>query len=141
MVAKRWTARAAISQKRRAFAASATVKLRNALSDLNVSLKFEENAHSPQARDLLIEIMGWRTNQVPRASVIERNLTVPKLLAAIRTREPSAITSLVGDEGASYFNTPEANTLIERFSDPKTLARLETVQVFDRPISPLLAKL
>ncbi|WP_324261633.1 AAA family ATPase [Altererythrobacter sp. H2] len=130
---KRWSARAATYQKRRAFAASATVKLRSALSDLNVSLKFEENAHSPQARDLLIEIMGWRTNQVPRASVIERHLTVPKLLAAIRAKDPLAIASLVSDEGASYFNTQEANTLIERFSEPKTLARLETMQVFDRP--------
>ena len=129
----RWAARSAIYQKRRTFATSASKKLRTALSDLNVSLKFEENAHSPQARDLLIEIMGWRTNQVPRASVIERHLTVPKLIDAIKANDPSSIASLVSDEGASYFNTQEANTLIERFSDPKTLARLETVQVMDHP--------
>ncbi|PHR21613.1 MAG: PHP-like protein [Sphingopyxis sp.] len=129
----RWAARSAIYQKRRTFATSASKKLRTALSDLNVSLKFEENAFSPQARDLLIEIMGWRTNQVPRASVIERHLTVPKLIATIKAKDPSPISSLVSDEGASYFNTQEANTLIERFSEPKTLARLETVQVMDHP--------
>lgn len=129
----RWAARAKIYQKRRTFANLASTKLRTALSDLNVSLKFLENAHAPQARDLLIEIMGWRTNQVPRASVIERYLTVPKLISAIKAKDPSPIVSLTSDEGASFFNTLEANTLIERFSDPKTLARLETVQVTDRP--------
>jgi ABC-type Mn2+/Zn2+ transport system ATPase subunit/histidinol phosphatase-like PHP family hydrolase len=130
---RRWAARQAIHGKRRAFATAATRKLRNALSDLNVSLKFEENAHSPAGHDLLVEIMGWRTNQVPRASVIVRTLTVPKLLAAVKAGTPDVISDLRSDEGAAFFNAAEAATMIERFSEPGTFGRLEGVQVFDRP--------
>jgi ABC-type lipoprotein export system ATPase subunit/histidinol phosphatase-like PHP family hydrolase len=131
--AKRWTARKAVHEKRRAFASNATKKLRKTLSDLNVSLKFEESGHSPAAHDLLVEIMGWRTNQVPRAGVLIRKLTVPKLLEAIQFNTPKAIADLRSDEGVAFFNATEAATLIERFREPTTFARLESVQVFDRP--------
>lgn len=133
IAATRWAARRKIYEKRKAFASLATKKLRNALTDLNVSLKFEENAHSPQTHDLLVEIMGWRTTQVPRASAIVRKLTVPGLLTAIKGKDPAPIIALQTDESVPLFNKAEALQMIERFSDPKTLARLETVQVFDRP--------
>lgn len=131
--AKRWAARKAVYEKRRNFASNATKKLRKTLSDLNVSLKFEESGHSPAAHDLLVEIMGWRTNQVPRAGVLIRNLTVPKLLEVIQSNTPKVISELQSDEGVAFFNATEAATLIERFSVPETFARLESVQVFDRP--------
>lgn len=131
--AQRWAARKAVHEKRRTFANNAAKKLRKTLSDLNVSLKFEESGHSPAAHDLLVEIMGWRTNQVPRASVLIRKLTVPKLLEAIQTNSPKTISDLRSDEGVAFFNAIEAATLIDRFRDPATFARLESVQVFDRP--------
>jgi ABC-type lipoprotein export system ATPase subunit len=133
ITAKRWAARNAVYEKRRAFATKATKKLRKTLSDLNVSLKFEESGHSPAAHDLLVEIMGWRTNQVPRAGVLIRKLTVPRLLEAIQTNSVKAISDLRSDEGVAFFNATEAATLIERFREPITYARLESAQVFDRP--------
>lgn len=133
LTAKRWLARTAVYEKRRTFASGASKKLRQTLTDLNVSLKFEESAHSPAAHDLLVEIMGWRTNQVPRAEVLIRKLTVPKLIAAIQCDTPNVITELRSDKDVAFFNAGEAATLIERFSDPATLARLENVQIHDRP--------
>jgi len=129
----RWAAREKIYEKRRAFASAASKKLRTALSDLNVSLKFEQSAFSPGAHDLLVEVMGWRTNQVPRAEVVVRNLTVPKLIEAVRSNIPKAISDLRTNEGVAYFNLQEATTMVERLREPTALARLETVQVFDRP--------
>lgn len=133
LVTARWAARAKIAMKRNAFATGATTKLRVALSDLNVTLKFEESGLSPQAYDLLVEIMGWQTTQVPRATWITQVLTVPKLLEAIKAKNPAPIQALRTAENVILFNKAESDKIIERFQEPATLARLETVQVFDRP--------
>jgi ABC-type Mn2+/Zn2+ transport system ATPase subunit len=133
LIAARWVARRAVFAKRKSFASSATDKLRKALVDLNVSLKFEENALSPQGHDLILELTGWRTNQVPRAERLTRHLTIPKLIAAVRANDPAPIQSISTPEGVSMFSKGEAQIILDRFRDPDALARLESVQVFDRP--------
>ena len=77
--------------------------------------------------------MGWRTNQIPRADIIVRKLTVPSLIDVVKCNVPKSISDLRTDEGVAIFNSQDVATMIERFRVPETLARLETVQVFDRP--------
>lgn len=133
VVEMRWSARAAIAAKRKAFAATATSKLRSALTDLNVTLKFEESGYSPLAHDLLVEVMGWRTTQVPRATLITQKLTVPKLLDTIRTKSTALIQALRTPEDVVVFTKADAEEIIKRFQDPDKLARLQAVPVVDRP--------
>lgn len=133
LVADRWAARKLISAKRKKFASAATGKLRAALSDLNVTLKFEESGFSPQAHDLLVEVMAWRTTQVPRATYLTQRMTVPKLIAAVRAKDTGAIQAIRTDDDVTLFNKGEAEELVKRFQEPDNLARLETVQVVDRP--------
>lgn len=133
LIASRWVARKAVYAKRKAFASVATTKLRKALVDLNVTLKFEENALSPQGYDLLVEIMGWRTTQVPRATLLTRQLTIPKLIASVRANDTGPIQAIATPEGIAMFSKAEAQNIIDRFKEPAVLARLESVQVFDRP--------
>ncbi len=56
----RWAARDRIAQLRDAFGRQATKTLCEALSDLQVSLKYTPNAYSPDARDKIIEVMGGK---------------------------------------------------------------------------------
>jgi len=133
LTSARWTARTGIYEKRREFAVAASKRLRESLGDLNVSLKFEQNGHSPQGHDLLLEIMQWRTTQVARAPALIRTLTIPKLIEAVKASDTSAIQALKTEEGVALFTKGEAQTIIERFAEPATMARLQTVQVFDRP--------
>ncbi|MDC7694245.1 AAA family ATPase [Asticcacaulis sp. DXS10W] len=129
----RWTARSRVEGKRVAFASAATAKLRLALSDLNVSMKFEPNAYSPLACQLIVEKMGWRTNQVPRATVLVEKLTLPKLLDAIALKDAATIQALKTAEGIAVFNRQDADLIIERMGDPATFANLATMPVSDRP--------
>lgn len=133
LVAARWAARSAIAAKRKAFASTATTKLRSALADLNVTLKFEESGYSPLGHDLLVEVMGWRTTQVPRATLITQKLTIPKLLECIRTNAVAPIQALRTPEDVPMFNRADAEEILKRFQDPDKLARLQTVPVVDRP--------
>ena len=74
---RRWAARERIATIRDAYAREASETLRSALSDLIVSLKFARSAYSPDAEQQIIEAMGWRTMQVPRAALLIEKLTMP----------------------------------------------------------------
>jgi energy-coupling factor transporter ATP-binding protein EcfA2 len=130
---ERWAVRARIAMKRSAFGQKASAALKAALADLNVALKFDENGYSPEANDIIVEAMGWRTLQVPRASALTEKLTLPKLLDAITRKDPSSLQALRTDEGVTIFGKADAMTVIEKLSLDPVRFRLERAQIFDRP--------
>ncbi len=130
---ERWGVRARIAMKRSAFGHKASTALRAALADLNVTLKFDENGYSPEANDIIVEAMGWRTLQVPRATALTEKLTLPKLLDAIARKDTAPIQALMTDEGVNIFSKPEAAAVIEKLSPDPVRFRLERSQIFDRP--------
>lgn len=134
LLRQRWAARQAVARVRASFAARASEALKGAMSDLFVSLKFDESALSPDAERLLIDAMGWRTLQQLKAKALIENLTLPVLLDCVKRKDASKITALRNQSnGTAVFSQIEADTLIERISDPELLAQLETVSVHDRP--------
>ncbi|HTB22627.1 MAG TPA: AAA family ATPase [bacterium] len=130
---ERWTVRGRIAMKRSAFGHKASAALRAALADLNVALKYDENGHSPEANDIIVDAMGWRTQQVPRAAVLTGTLTLPKLLETLAIRDLSALQNLKSDEGVSIFSKADAAVIIEKLSPDPVRFRLERAQIFDRP--------
>jgi ABC-type lipoprotein export system ATPase subunit len=133
MLKERWAIRSRIATKRSAFGHKASSALRAALADLNVSLKFDENGYSPEANDIIVEAMGWRTLQVPRATVLTDKLKLPNLLDAIARKDAGPFQALKTDEGVSVFSKADATAIIERLSPNTVRFRLERAQVFDRP--------
>jgi histidinol phosphatase-like PHP family hydrolase len=129
----RWAARERVANLRDAFGRVATAKLREALADLHVSLKYQRNAYSPEANDQIIQAMGWRTNQQTRADWLVQDLTVPELLKAIDRRDPGPILGLRTPEGAEKFRGDEAQTIIERLSEPTVRYALQRVTLHDLP--------
>ena len=130
---ERWGLRSRIGTKRAAFSYKANAALRTALGNLNVTLKFDENGHSPEANDIIVDAMGWRTQQVPRASALTEKLTVPKLLDCVARKNHPAIQALMTDEGVTIFSKADAAALFERLSPNSVRFRLERAVVFDRP--------
>ncbi|WP_346362398.1 PHP domain-containing protein [Ralstonia pseudosolanacearum] len=130
---RRWAARDRIATQREAFGKLASATLREALSDLQVSLKYARNAYSPEAVEQIIAAMGWRTNQQVRASYLVENLTVPLLLEVIQHSDTARLTSLQTKEGLQAFDNNEANSIIERLSAAPVKFVLERVALFDLP--------
>lgn len=129
----RWVARERVATIRDAFGRKATQTLEEALSDLRVSLKYTRNAYSPDAANQIIQAMGWRTNQQPRASYLVEKLTVPELLQALQRKNPRPIMALRTQEGAEIFDRAEANLIIERLSAPAVKFALERAMLHDLP--------
>jgi ABC-type lipoprotein export system ATPase subunit len=132
-LADRWAARGRIAARRNAFGQKASASLRVALSDLNVTLKFEASGYAPAANSIIIEAMGWRTVQVPRASVLTEKLTVPVLLDAIVRQDPAPIAALKTDDGITVFGRADATALIQRLAPDPVRFQLERCEIFDRP--------
>lgn len=133
LLKQRWVARTRVFGLRDAFGRNASAILKESLSDLQVSLKYSENAHSPEAADQIIEAMGWRTNQQPRAARLIEQLTVPSLLEAIQKSDTKPITSIVTDEGVQVFSEAEAKTILQKLGEPVVKFALERVRLHDLP--------
>jgi hypothetical protein len=130
---ERWTARDRIATLRETFGRRATATLREALSDLQVSLKYARNAYSPDAANLIIQVMGWRTNQQPRANWLVEKLTVPVLLDAIRRNDVSPILAIKTPEGVDVFKRDEAQTILQKLGEPSVRFALERATLYDLP--------
>src|SRR5260370_29015841 len=130
---RRWAARGKISALRAAFAARATCVVGSSVKDLTLSLKYREDAYSPDAENLISQAMGWKTVNVPRASIIVEQLTVPKLLAAIRTQNGSALTGLQSAPKVAAFSKPEADGILSRLNIPELIHALERIHIDDLP--------
>ncbi len=131
---ERWAARSRIAVKRAAFAQKSSATLKSVLGDLQVSLKFAESAHSPEAEKIITEAMGWRTSQVPRAHLIVETLTLPRLLEDIAKGSAAGLQAMATPEGARVFTKAEADAIIAALSDPAYRFRLERAPVVDRPM-------
>ena len=130
---RRWSAREQIATIRDAYARDASETLKAALSDLTVSLKFGRSAYAPDAEDLIVQTMGWRTIQVPRAGLLIEILTLRGLLQAVDKKDTGTITGIRTPEGAKVFNKSDADTIVERLSDPPIRFALERCEVHDLP--------
>ena len=130
---ERWTARERVAMIRVGHAKQASQILKESLTDLQVSLKVAVDGHSPQAAAQIQEIMGWRTNQVPRASLITETLTLPKLLQAIEKKDLKSITELAFEDGTRPFDADDAQELLARLGEPKVKYALERCEVHNRP--------
>lgn len=133
IVQRRWVARGKILMLRAAFAARSTSILASSLTDLNLSLKFREDAFSPDAENLITQAMGWKTVQVPRAALLTQKLTVPKLLLAIRAKNSKALTAIESAPGVSAFSKTEADSIIARLDTAEMIHALERINIEDLP--------
>ena len=129
----RWTARQQVARLRVAFATRASQALKGTLSDLFVTLKFEENALAPDAERLIIDAMGWRTLQQLKARSLINVLTLPVLLDCVRRTDTGPIIALRNENGGPVFPQSEADMLLERLADPDLVSQLEAVAVHDLP--------
>lgn len=134
LLRQRWTARQAVARRRTAFAVQASNALKGTLSDLFVTLKFDESALAPAAERLIIDAMGWRTLQQLKAHALINKLTLPILLDCVRRRDSEPIVALRNNEtNQAIFLQNEAEILLDRIADPDLLSQLETIAVHDRP--------
>jgi ABC-type cobalamin/Fe3+-siderophores transport system ATPase subunit len=121
-----------ISVVRSAYATKSTKALEGALGDLLVSVKFIEAGLSGEGAEIIQEAMEWRTTQVPRASLIAGNVTIPKLLEAMEKNDPTSLMELESS-GVKVFSKEDALAILRKLSELPHGFRLERCIIQDRP--------
>lgn len=133
LLGKRQRVRSQIFTCRNSYAVKANGALKTALSDLSVSVKFVEGALSPEAEQIIQQAANWRTSQVPKAASVVEQVTVPRLLDAVRKSDPAPLLQVKSSDGIKAFGTTEANELLQVLAQPTTLFRLQRCEVDDLP--------
>lgn len=133
LVKKRWEIRDRIATKRSAYGVKASRTLKSVLTDLSVSLKFLHSAHSPSGCAVITEAMGWRTSQVPRASLLIEKLSLPGLVQAVVKKDKAAIKAVKASDGATVFADTDAQAIIDNLVAPEVMQKLQAVEVSDTP--------
>ena len=133
LLKRRWAARRKVVAGRTAFAVRASAALKGTLSDLFVTLKYEENSLCPDGERLVIDVMGWKTLAQLKAQALIRKLTMPVLLDCVYRKDVRGILALKNETNLPIFNQSEAEVLLERLRADDLLAQLETVAVHDMP--------
>lgn len=133
LLRKRWETREKIAMARSGYAIKASRALAEVLSDLNVKLQYTESGFSAEAVDVIVDAMNWRTINHAKAHAIVEQLTVPKLLKAMRDFDSKPLTGLkVGATGIQI--TPaEAKDILQKLSAPTIHPRLEQCHIDDFP--------
>lgn len=127
------TTRDKISIIRNSYGTQASNILKDTLSDLTVSLKYINNGYSQEAKEIILDAMGYRTTQVPRISLLTENLTVPKLLEAIEKNDINPINNLSTSDELKPFSLSDARELLDRLKEPDKKFALERCIVEDFP--------
>jgi len=133
LVRKRKDCRAQISARRVAWAARISAQLRGTVRGYEISIKFREGRLSPATAELLKELTGWRTSQVPRAHLVTELYTPFELIEIARRKDADAlakVTTATGDQALSRDDIAQLLNLVAR---PGTVRRLEAIPYEDLP--------
>lgn len=133
LIAKRWDARAAVARQRAAFAAKANGALKESVTDLLVTLKYDEGRLCPEAERIISEQMGWRTLQQLKSKSLVGQVGIQGLLACMAKNDTATIKNLKDEAGKAVFAQGEVDSLFERLGEDGVRAQLEAVAVHDVP--------
>jgi ABC-type cobalamin/Fe3+-siderophores transport system ATPase subunit len=117
---------------RNAYAVKSSKALEGALGDLTVSVKFVEAGLSADGAEIIQRAMDWRTAQVPRATLIAENITIPALLDSLDRNDPALLMELES-AGVKLFLKNEALEILKKLSEEPQRFGLERCVIQDRP--------
>lgn len=102
------------------------------VDEYRISVKYKPSLFSADLKQLLVDEMGWRTNQVPRAELIASNMSVFDLITNTRTRDTQALEALTFGNGEKAFSRTDTTDILDKLSVPETKFKLERCRVEDR---------
>lgn len=77
--------------------------------------------------------MTWRTSQVPKASLIVEQVTIPKLLDAIRKSDRKPLLDIKARDGSKPFSYTSAKEVLDTLGQRRNLFRIQRCKIEDLP--------
>jgi energy-coupling factor transporter ATP-binding protein EcfA2 len=102
------------------------------VDEYQIAIKYKQGLFSADLKQMLVDEMGWRTNQVPRAELIASSISVFDLLGYVHTRNTSALEALAFENGERAFSRSDATDILEKLAVSETKSKLERCRVEDK---------
>lgn len=115
-----------------AFAQRINTGLKNSVDDFYINIKYNDNLFSPEFESTLKELMGWRTSQVPKATLISKSISVYDFVNAIKTKNTSTLSSITYN-GSQLLSKDDISSIINRLNEDYQYEELECVAYDDLP--------
>lgn len=122
-----------LSATRQAFATVMNKSLAKTVVDYTVTIKFHEGLLSEDFEDLIKMKMGWRTSQVPKASLVAAHLSPLALVEAIERKNTTKLEQIVDAGKNRVFSKDDAVEILTTMGQWDTKCALERCAFEDRP--------
>lgn len=124
--------RSAIFKEHLRFAIKVNKNLKESIEDFFITIKYTENRYSPEFETTLKDLMGWRTSQVPKATIIARSMSVIEFVEAIVKNDERKLMSIQHD-GSALLSLDDAKRIIANLKENNKYEDLESVAYDDLP--------
>lgn len=114
------------------FAQRINDSLKNSVDSFFITIKYIEGKYSPEFEETLKNLMGWRTVQVSKASLIARNITVNDFVKAVKTRDAASLIKITNN-GNRLLGDEEIQRIFDTLNDNCQYEELECVSYDDLP--------
>ena len=121
-----------ITRKHLFFANKINKDLRNSVDDFFITVKYQEGLYSPEFADSLKQMMGWRTSQVPKASIIAQSITITDFVNAVVKNDFSPLQAIQYD-GSRLLNDSEIAIIFQTLRQDNQYESLECLRFDDFP--------
>ncbi len=114
------------------FAQRINDSLKNSVDSFFITIKYIEGKYSTEFEETLKNLMGWRTVQVSKASVIARNITVYDFVKAVKTRDAASLRKITNN-GNRLLSDEDIQRIFDTLNDNCQYEELECVSYDDLP--------
>lgn len=132
MLKSRLDNRSAIFNEHLRFATKVNKNLKESIEDFFITIKYAENRYSPEFETTLKDLMGWRTSQVPKATIIAKSMSVVEFVDAVVKDDERKLMSIQHD-GSAVLSQDDAKRIIATLKENNKYEDLESVVYDDLP--------
>ena len=121
-----------ITRQHLLFADKINRDLRNSVDDFSITVKYQENQYSAEFAEVLKQMMGWRTSQVPKANIIAQSITTFDFIKAIVNNDYAPLKAIQYN-GAQLLNEAEIAVIIQTLRQDNLYESIECLRFEDLP--------
>lgn len=122
-----------LCKERERLGASINKSLKSTVIDYSIVVAFDEGRLSEQSEAILKDAMGYRTAQVPKASVLAATFSPFEILDIVDKNDVAKLLALTDQSGGKIFGNDDATKLISKLREFEVRAQLERCEFEDTP--------
>jgi ABC-type cobalamin/Fe3+-siderophores transport system ATPase subunit len=103
------------------------------ISEFKIKIKLYNDSLSLPLQNIIKDAMNWKTQRVPKASLLVTQLPYFELLKCLKEKDIKPILKIKNPDTSNAFSKEEAIQLVQTLSQNNILFQIERCEIMDRP--------